>query len=40
MPVVFSVVFKLLFDEQQLDTDALIETHIDVLINHMKGESL
>jgi len=39
MPVVFSVVFKLLFAEQSLDSDALIETHIDMLIDHMKGET-
>ena len=39
MPVVFSVIFKLLFDEQSLDTDAVIEAHIDILIEHMKGET-
>lgn len=39
MPVVFSVIFKLLFEEQTLDTDALIETHIDLLLAHMKGEA-
>ena len=38
MPVVFSVVFKLLYAQQPLDTDALIEAHIDMLIAHMKGE--
>ena len=38
MPVVFSVVFKLLFEEQSLDTDKLIETHIDMLLVQMKGE--
>ena len=37
MPVVFSAIFKLLFEKQSLDTDQLIETHIDMLINHMKG---
>ena len=37
MPVVFSVIFKLLFEKQSLDTDALIEAHIDILISHMKG---
>lgn len=40
MPVVFSVVFKLLFERQSLDTDALIETQVDLLIAYMKGESL
>ncbi|MDH3804645.1 MAG: TetR/AcrR family transcriptional regulator [Gammaproteobacteria bacterium] len=37
MPVVFSVVFKLLFEEQTLDTDKLIETQLELLIAHMKG---
>ncbi|MDH3749678.1 MAG: TetR/AcrR family transcriptional regulator [Gammaproteobacteria bacterium] len=37
MPVVFSVVFKLLFAEQTLDTDKLIETQLELLIAHMKG---
>ncbi len=37
MPVVFSMVFKLLFEQQQLDTDKLIETHIDMLLAYMKG---
>ena len=40
MPVVFSVVFKLLFEKQSLDTDALIETHVDLLLAHMKGQPL
>ncbi len=39
MPVVFSVVFRLLFDKQPLDTDALMETHIDMLIAYLKGAS-
>lgn len=38
MPVVFSMIFKLLFEKQTLDTDALIETHIDLLLAHMKGK--
>ena len=37
MPVVFSMVFKLLFESQELDTDQLIESHVDMLIAHMKG---
>lgn len=37
MPVVFSMVFKLLFAKQPLDTDRLIETHVDILIAHMRG---
>ena len=39
MPVVFSVIFKLLFEKQCPDTDALIEAQVDLLIAHMKGES-
>ena len=39
MPVVFSVIFKLLFEKQALDTDKLIEAQIDLLIAHMKGET-
>ena len=38
MPVLFSVIFKLLFEKQCPDTDRLIEAQIDVLITHMKGE--
>lgn len=38
MPVVFSVIFKLLFEKQCPDTDRLIETQIDLLIAHMKGD--
>lgn len=37
MPVVFSAIFRLLFEKQSLDTDALIEAHVDMLIAHMKG---
>jgi AcrR family transcriptional regulator len=38
MPVLFSVIFKLLFEKQCPDTDQLIEAQIDLLITHMKGE--
>ena len=37
MPVVFSVIFKLLFEKQCPDTDKLIETQLDLLIAHIKG---
>jgi AcrR family transcriptional regulator len=37
MPVVFSVVLKLLFEKQSFDVDRLIETQIDLLITHLKG---
>ena len=39
MPVVFSVIFKLLFEERCPDTDKLIETQLDLLIAHMKGDA-
>ena len=37
MPVVFSVVFNLLFEKQSLDTNRLIETQINLLIMHLKS---
>jgi AcrR family transcriptional regulator len=39
MPVLFSVIFKFLFEKQCPDTDRLIETQIDLLIAHMKGDA-
>lgn len=38
MPVVFSVIFQLLFSEQSLNTDKLIETQFELLITQLKGE--
>ena len=38
MPAVFSVIFNLLFSERSIDTDHLIETQIDLLITHLKGD--
>jgi AcrR family transcriptional regulator len=38
MPVVFSVIFRLLFEKQSPDTDKLIEAQVDILITHMQGE--
>jgi AcrR family transcriptional regulator len=38
MPVLFSVIFKLLFEKQSPDTDKLIETQVNLLVAHMKGE--
>jgi AcrR family transcriptional regulator len=38
MPAVFSVIFNLLFSERSIDTDTLIETQIDLLITHLKGD--
>ena len=38
MPVVFSVIFRLLFEKQSPDTDRLIEAQVDLLLGHMQGE--
>jgi AcrR family transcriptional regulator len=38
MPVVFSVIFRLLFAKQGVDTDKLINTQIELLIEQMKGQ--
>jgi AcrR family transcriptional regulator len=35
MPAFFSVVFTLVFGPQSLDTDKLIETHIDIIIEYL-----
>ena len=40
MPVVFSVIYRQLFDAKSAETDAIIETQLDVLIGHLKGASL
>jgi len=37
MPVLFSIIFNLLFDKQSIDTNRLIETQIDLLITHLKS---
>lgn len=34
-PVVLAVLFKLLFSRQSLDTDAMIDTHIDMVLEHL-----
>lgn len=39
MPVVFSVIFRLLFEKQGIDTNKLIETQINLLIEQMKGST-
>ena len=36
-PVLFSVVFKILFSDKPLDTDRLLETHIDMVVNYIKA---
>lgn len=38
MPIVFSVIFKLLFEKQGVATDQIINTQIDLLIEKMKGQ--
>lgn len=37
MPVLFSVIFKLIFAKQSLDTDALIESQLDLILSELKG---
>lgn len=37
MPVVFSVIFRLLFEKQSPDTDKLIEAQLDLLLDNMQG---
>jgi AcrR family transcriptional regulator len=37
MPVVFSVILRLLFAKQDIDPDALIDTQIDLLVKQLKG---
>ena len=39
IPVLFSVIFKSLFEEHCPDTDKLIEAQLDLLIAHMKGDA-
>ncbi len=39
MPVVFSVIFRQLFNAKSAETDKLMETQLDVLIAHLKGGS-
>ena len=36
-PVLMAVIFGLLFKDQELDTDALIDTHINILLEHLKA---
>ncbi|MEM8814793.1 MAG: TetR/AcrR family transcriptional regulator [Pseudomonadota bacterium] len=37
-PVVMAVIFRLLFQQQTLDSDALIDTHIEILLEHLAAE--
>jgi hypothetical protein len=37
MPVMFGIIFTLLFGPARLDSDRLIETQVDLLIAHLKG---
>ena len=36
LPAFFSVIYTLVFGPQSLDTDKLIEAHIDIVIEHLK----
>ena len=37
-PVVLAVLFKLLFSRQSLDTDGMIDTHVDILLEHLSAD--
>lgn len=37
-PAVMAVLFKLLFTRQPLDTDAMVDTHIDILLEHLQRD--
>ena len=37
MPIVFSMIFRMLFDAPSTETDRIIETQLDVLVEHMQG---
>ena len=39
MPVVFCVIFSQLFGADRIDTDRIIDTQIDLLISHLKGDA-
>ncbi len=36
-PVILSVIWKLLFEKRSLDTDRLIECHIDMVLNYIRS---
>lgn len=36
-PVIMAIVFGLLFREQPLDSDGLVDTHLDILLEHLKA---
>lgn len=37
-PVVLSVIWKILFNKRSLDTDRLIETHLELILAHIRAE--
>ena len=36
LPAIFSLIFTIVFGDQSLDTDKLIDTHIDIVVEHLK----
>ena len=38
LPAVFSLIFTIVFGDQSLDTDKLIDTHIDIVVEHLKNK--
>lgn len=39
-PVMFSVIWRLVFGERTLDTDRLIASHIDIMLAHLKAKGI
>jgi AcrR family transcriptional regulator len=37
LPAIFSLIFTIVFGDQSLDTDKLIDTHIDIVVEHLKN---
>jgi AcrR family transcriptional regulator len=38
LPAIFSLIFTIVFGDQSLDTDKLIDTHIDIVVEHLKNK--
>ena len=38
LPAVFSVIFTIVFGQQSIDTDALIDAHTDILLGHLRNK--
>ena len=38
LPALFSVIFTIVFGKEKIDTDKLIDTHIDIMLGHLRNE--